>query len=495
MPKIVIPANGWRPRPYQMPAWAAWEKGIKRSLLCWHRRAGKDELSLNKAAVAAMTRPANYWHGLPQYAQARKAIWEAVNPHSGKKRIDEAFPKELRTRTDQTTMTIEFKTGSVWRVVGLDNPDTLVGAPPAGIVLSEFALANPSPYAYLSPIINENNGWMDIITTPRGNNHVAKLFKAHEHDPKWFVQRLTVDDTGAIPLDIIEEDRKTYAALFGEEAANALIQQEYWCSFEAAILGAYYAREMERMDREGRIGNFPPWPGCAVHTAWDLGVSRGSNTMAVLDWQIVPMDTGQSAIVILNFDTASGYGIPYFAARAKARRRQWLEELRQEDPEAELPQGTDWVPHDARTPEMTSSGHDGKAKQRIEVMIECGMKPKIVPNHHVADGISAVRQIFPRVRINEPGCGVLPDALREYQAEWDDDLKKFIDKPLANWAAHPADAKRYLAMAFREALKERPQEPPRALVIGGTENLPNGMQGVTMEDLWKERRRQKRRRM
>lgn len=483
MPEIVIPANNWKPRPYQIPAWAAWERGIKRSLLCWHRRAGKDELSLNKAAVSAMIRPANYWHGLPQFNQARRAIWEAVNPHTGKKRIDEAFPKSIRTRTDQTSMTIEFVTGSVWRVVGLDNPDSLVGAPPAGIVLSEFALANPSPYAYLSPIINENNGWMDIITTPRGNNHVAKLFKAHQHDPKWFVQKLTVDDTQAIPLETIAEDRKTYIALFGEEAAEALIQQEYWCSFEAAILGAYYAREMERMDREGRIGVFPPWPNCPVNTAWDLGVSRGSNTMAVLDWQIIPTDTGKSEIRILNYDTASGYGIPWFAARARDRRRKWLAELRLVDPDAELPQGIDYVPHDARTPEMTSSGKDGKAKQRIEVMVENGMKPKIIPNHHVADGISAVRQIFPRVKINEPGCGVFPDALREYQAEWDDDLKKFKDTPLNNWAAHPADAMRYLAMAFRELIKVQPSPPDRVLVVG--DNIPPGFQGVTLEDMWK----------
>ena len=116
-------------------------------------------------------------------------------------------------------------------------------------------------------------------------------------------------------------------------------------------------------------------------------------------------------------------------------------------------------------------------------MIENGMKPKIVPNHHVADGISAVRQIFPRVRINEPGCGVFPDALREYQAEWDDDLKKFKDAPLANWAAHPADAKRYLAMAFREIIKAAPSEPDRVLVVG--DNIPDGFRGVTLEDMWK----------
>jgi phage terminase large subunit len=477
-----------------MPAWAAWERGIKRSLLVWHRRAGKDELSLNKAAVAAMMRPANYWHGLPQFNQARRAIWEAVNPHTGKKRIDEAFPKEIRTRTDQTTMTIEFVSGSVWRVVGLDNPDSLVGAPPAGIVLSEFALSNPSPYAYLSPIINENNGWIDIITTPRGNNHVAKLYAEHKDDPKWFVERLTVDDTGVIPHERIEEDRRTYTALFGEEAANAIIQQEYWCSFEAAILGAYYAREMELVERENRIGVFEPWPNCPINTAWDLGVSRGGNTMAVWDWQIVPTDTGEAAIYVLNFDTATGYGIPYYAKRARERRERWAAQLKQRNSSYELPHGTDFVPHDARTPEMTSSGKDGKAKQRIEVMIEQGLKPKIVANHHVADGISAARQVFRRFRFDKHGCGIGLDALREYQTEWDDDLKKFKDTPLNNWAAHPADGIRYLAMAYRELRAEKPKEPGRMLSVGdGINQLPPGVKGVTLNDLWDMQKRPSRR--
>ncbi len=108
MAKIRLPAGGWAPRKYQMNSWGAWEQGCKRLLLCWHRRAGKDEVSLHIAAIAAHLRPANYWHCLPEFSSARRAIWEAVNPHTGKKRIDEAFPKELRKTTREDTMTIEF---------------------------------------------------------------------------------------------------------------------------------------------------------------------------------------------------------------------------------------------------------------------------------------------------------------------------------------------------------------------------------------------------
>ncbi len=157
MPEIDLPHN-WSPRPYQMAAWCAWEAGTRRLLLIWHRRAGKDDVALHMAAVAAHERPANYWHCLPEYAQARKAIWTAVNPHTGKFRIDEAFPKELRKSTRNNDMEIQFLNGSTWRVVGSDNPDSLVGAAPAGIVFSEFALSNPSAWGLLAPILEENDG-------------------------------------------------------------------------------------------------------------------------------------------------------------------------------------------------------------------------------------------------------------------------------------------------------------------------------------------------
>ena len=140
---MLIP-NIWLPRIYQRPAWAAWRKrGIRRSLLVWHRRAGKDDVALHKAAVAAHVRVATYWHLLPEYEQARKAIWAAVNPHTGMRRIDEAFPLELRESTDEQEMFIRFKIGSTWQVIGCDNYDSLVGTPPAGIVFSEWAQANP----------------------------------------------------------------------------------------------------------------------------------------------------------------------------------------------------------------------------------------------------------------------------------------------------------------------------------------------------------------
>jgi phage terminase large subunit len=480
MPTVTIPANGWRPRPYQMPAWAAFERGIKRNLLVWHRRAGKDELSLNKACVAAHPDPlgtfanariANYWHCLPMYEQARKAIWEAINPHSGKRRIDEAFPREIRARTDNSSMTIEFKSGSIWRVVGSDNPDSLVGAPPFGLVFSEWALCNPSAWGLLQPILLENGGWADFITTPRGRNHVRSMLEMARKNANWFAQVLTVDDTHQVTLDQIEEARKEYESLYGKEAADALIQQEYWCSFEAAILGAYWGKELAAAEQQGRINaNVEAEPDVPVHTAWDLGID---DAMAIWWWQPV---AGQ--IRWLDYYEAHGYAIPHYAEviKKKAEDRGWV-------------RGTDYVPHDAKQREMTSSGKDGKAKQRIEVMIECGLKPKVVPQHNLMDGISAVRQILGRSWWHIDHCDDGLNAARSYQTEWDDDNKVFRRTPLHNWASHGADAKRTAAMAYREMTPKQEPPPGRMLTIGDPSTLPPGVGQVTLNDLWSMQKR------
>ena len=113
-PKIRIP-NNWAPRDYQMNVWRYLERGGKRAICVWHRRAGKDDVCLHWAAASMIDKPATYWHMLPAFSQGRKAIWTAVNPHTGKRcRIDESVP--VRTaRQHQTNLEmpfIRFKNGS-----------------------------------------------------------------------------------------------------------------------------------------------------------------------------------------------------------------------------------------------------------------------------------------------------------------------------------------------------------------------------------------------
>ncbi len=129
---ITLP-NQWRPRAYQQRLWRYLESGGKRAIAVWHRRAGKDEVCLHWAACAAMQRAGTYWHMLPEASQARKAIWDAINPHTGKRRIDEAFPSSIRVGQRDDDMRIKLVNGSVWQVVGSDNFNSLVGPGQAGL--------------------------------------------------------------------------------------------------------------------------------------------------------------------------------------------------------------------------------------------------------------------------------------------------------------------------------------------------------------------------
>jgi len=283
MTTINLP-NQWKPRDYQMPAWKALEHGIKRALLIWHRRAGKDDVCLHWAATQTLQRVGNYWHMLPEYAQARKSVWDAVNPKTGQRRIDEAFPKAIRKRTRNTDMFIEFVNGSTWQLVGSDSYNSLVGSPPIGVTASEWALSNPSAWAYLRPILRENGGWALFITTPRGNNHVRRMLDGAKNDENWFTQILPVQHTNLLSFDEIEQEKREYIREYGQDDGLSLFAQEWECSFDVAIAGAYYARIIKQLEQDKQITSVPYDPATPVHTAWDLGIA--DNTV-IYFWQIV----------------------------------------------------------------------------------------------------------------------------------------------------------------------------------------------------------------
>lgn len=440
-----------------MPSWRAWEAGCKRELLIWHRRAGKDDVCLHKAACAAHTRIGNYWHTLPMYSQARKAIWEAINPHSGIRRIEEAFPRDIVAGRNDTDMMVRFRNGSTFKLVGSDDPSSLVGSPPVGITFSEFALANPASWAYLAPILAENGGWASFITTPRGRNHVARMLEVARRDPwdgtkGWFSEILTPAETG-FSLDLVEAQRREYHGIYGWDAGDALIEQEYWCSFEAAILGAYYGKLIAQAERNGRLTAIQADPVLPLHTAWDLGL--GAN-MAVIIFQI----TGNEVRVLATVQGAHDEVIEdcivklHLWRSSRAPDCQW---------------GFDYVPHDARVREL------GTGKTRIETFLKLKRKPVLVPEHKVDDGIAQARLTLPQCWFNEPDCVDGLEALRQYRAEWDEDKRVFKNTPLHDWTSHYADAFRYLAMTWRAAKAEKPKTPER----------PKSFTEMSLNEMWK----------
>ena len=311
MVTVTLPANGWKPRDYQLPAWTYLEQGGDRVGVAWHRRAGKDEIALHWAAVSAFQRVGGYWHMLPEASQARKAIWNAVNPHTGIRRIDEAFPLALRESTLNNEMFIRFKNGSTWQVVGSDNFHSLVGAPPIGIVFSEWARANPSAWAYLRPILAENGGWAFFISTYFGRNHHYDLVERAKEWEDWFGEALSAKQTSVFTADQLEQERLEYIADYGEHEGEALFRQEYLSDAMASVQGAYFGAEMARAEEENQLTRVPYERGSLVYTAWDLGLD---DETAIWFAQVVGRE-----IRVIDYISERNEDLAHYAAAIVAR--------------------------------------------------------------------------------------------------------------------------------------------------------------------------------
>jgi len=461
MVEIDLP-NGWSPREYQKPAWRYLQDGGKHAELIWHRRSGKDEISLHRTACAAFERVAGYWHMLPEYGQARKAIWDAINPHTGKRRIDEAFPLELRKTTRNQEMQIEFKNGSSWQVVGSDNFNSLVGSTPAGIVYSEWALANPAARAYLRPILAENNGWQVFITTPRGRNHAYNTLKSAEKTPGAFAQILNATQTGVFTPERLELERLSYIADFGDEYGQAKFEQEYMCSFDAANLGAILAPAIGRLEAKGRINDqveFDPL-GAPLEIFADLG-RRDTSTW----WFWQPKLGGYSIV-----DHDSGWGIDA---------EDWCDRLDQRISEYQLDGqktalGRIWLPHDARAKTFAAK------RSALEIFIDKfgADRVAITPQSKVADRVNAARVLISHCEFHETKTSKGIEALRAWSYKYDEDKKTFSSEPEHDWASHDGDGFSYGCLVMQLAAPpKQPMEEMRGVMVG--------QPSVTLDEMWK----------
>ena len=455
----------WNPRPYQKNLWEYMISGGKRAVEIAHRRWGKDELALHWANRALHERPGNYWHMLPEAAQARKAIWEAVNPHTGRRRVDEAFPTDLRSATRDSDMIVKFTCGSTWQVVGSDNFDSLVGSPPIGLVFSEWALADPRAWSILRPILDENGGWAIFITTPRGDNHALRSLKLAQTSPDWFAEVSSAKDTGVFNEEALERIQREYRSELGTDDGDAMFQQEYLCSFDAPLVGAYYATQLRELENAGRFkSNLPVEPGVPVQTAWDLG---HSDDTAIWWFQIIGEE-----IRILNYFAEHGQDVPFYCNVIKDYGKRYGY-----DYGSQLG-ARHWVPWDAKPQTLASP------RSIVQQAWEQGIKMRVTPKLSVADGIQAARQTLKYCWFDEPNCEQGLRCLRYYQRQWDDDKKVFKRVPLHNWASHGADAFRYLAVAWKEI------QPPDVIE---TDTRPihqrSAYEGVTLEKLYEDRRK------
>jgi phage terminase large subunit len=387
-----------------------------------HRRYGKDEIALQALAAKAMSRVGSYWHCLPAYEQARKAIWEMVNWRTGRTRIDDAFPPEIVTRRDNQSMMLWLESGSTVQLVGSDNVDSLVGGGQIGITMSEAALSNPKAKQFFQPILEESGGWLLEISSPRGKNHFYRAYLgAKEYqdagDTSVLASFAPATQTKVFSAEQLARIRTELIQEHGNTIGSAVYAQEYECSFEAAIAGAVWGAEIEELEAEGRVKPCAHDKRLPVRTSWDLGVSDAT---VILFWQTVG-----SEYRLIDAYEGTGIGLETY-----------VDILKQKHYEKGYSYATHFAPHDISQREW------GRGISRIDQAKRLGLVFTPTLNTRIPTQISLASQIIRQMVVNESSEGAMQafDRFKAYKYPADKATGAFGKTPVHDDASHASSA-------------------------------------------------------
>jgi hypothetical protein len=385
-----------------------------------HRRAGKTVsciMDLIDAALRSTNPDARFAYISPTYAQSKDSVWLYL------KRFTAAIPGVEQRESD---LMVVFANGARVRLYGSDNYNRMRGIFLDGCVLDEYADMAPRAWPeVIRPALADRHGWAVFIGTPRGRNDFWRVHSHAENDPDWFSLVLRASETEILPQSELDD---MAAMLTPEQYA-----QEFMCSFDAAILGSYFGKELADAETAGRITSVPHDPAIPVHTAWDIGI--GDST-AIWFFQIV-----RSELHVIDHYEASGFALGHYVEVLKSKPYQY---------------GRDYLPHDAMAREL------GTGRSIFETMKALsGRHPWIVRKLSIMDGINAARVTLAKTWFDASNCHEGLEALRAYHAEFDERAKVFSDRPKHDWSSHSADAMRYMSLAWREIAPDKPKPPPR----------------------------------
>jgi phage terminase large subunit len=394
------------------------------SCIVSHPRAGKTVSAINDLVDAALrcTLPQpRFAYVAPYYSQAKDIAWGYLKHFTSA--IPGAAANESELRVDIGDRRV--------RLYGADNYDRLRGIYLDGVVLDEYGDMDPRAWPeVIRPRLADRLGWAAFLGTAHGYNHFAEMAERAAGDEAWYYACLRASETGILPKAELDDARQAMS----EDQYLA----EFECSFQAAIIGSIWGRELAEAEAEGRICAVPHDRGVGVHTWWDLGVRNATSI-----W--FTQDAGREVNIIDHVSIIGG-GLPEAAQELQKRPYRYIGHH---------------GPHDSKVQEW------GTGKTRIETARALGIEFTLVPDIGLEDGIQAARLFFPRCRFDREKTAQGRDALASYHRSYDARRKIYSAQPVHDWSSDDADAFRYLAVGHKFAVPRRERiERPRFMEPG-----------------------------
>ena len=379
-----------------------------------HRRMGKTVgavIQLIGSALSCRRDRPRYAYIAPTYRQGKATTLDYLQ------HFTVAIPESSLNLTE---LRADYANGGQVRIYGADNPDSLRGLYLDGAVFDEYGMQPPNIFSeVVRPALADRQGWALFLGTPNGKNQFYDAAQMAQRDPGWQYLEFKASQTGLIPADELAAAR---AVMTQDE-----FDQEFECSWSAAVRGSIYAAEMQRARTEGRITNVPYDPVLPVDTDWDLGVGDATSI-----WFSQSLRSGE--VRFIDYYEASGEGLPHYVDVLRSRGYTY---------------GTHWAPHDIQVRELASG------RSKLEAAQSLGLRFKVCPNVGLEDGIHAARMLMPRCWFDAVKCHAGLEALAHYRRDYNSRLNEFKPTPLHDWSSHGSDAYRYLAVR---------QQPPKPVV-------------------------------
>ena len=399
----------YKPRELQ----AEMHTSVKRwNVLVMHRRFGKTVWAVNHLIKYALTcelpRPRVAFIA-PTFTQAKRIAWDYVKYYAS------VIPG---VSFNETELRVDFPNGGRLMLLSAENPDSLRGIYLDLCVFDEFGMQNPRVGGeVVRPALSDREGAAVFLGTPAGHNHFFDLLEQAKSETangsdQWYHKVVKASESNIVKAEELEAAQ---AQMTPEQ-----YEQEYECSFTAAIIGAYYAKLLVDAEDSGRVTRTPYDPAYPVHTAWDLGIN---DSTAIWFAQVFR----GGAVNIIDYYESSGVGLDHYADILKQKDYHYGDHL---------------APHDIEVRELVSG------KSRLETAYSLGIRFRVIPKMKVADGINAARLLIPKCCFDRDRCASGLEMLRQYRQDWDDKRKVFRDHPRHDYTSHCADAFRYLAVGL-----------------------------------------------
>jgi phage terminase large subunit len=411
---VVIP---YKPRNWAKKLHAAMVRWI---VLVLHRRAGKTTAAINHLQRDAM-RYANtrYAYIAPTFKQAKRIVWGMAKIYARN------IPG---VKFNESELLISYPNGSEIMILGSDSPDSLRGIALWGCFLDEYPQQSPVVFTeIITKCLADHKGYCIFGGTPKGKGHFHKVYDVAGKNPNdWVLIYKTIDqsldeETGEVIDNLrtaLEDDRKLVEQGIMTEDE---FQQEWYCSFEAAIKGAVFLKEIGKARKDGRIGLFTYDESLPVYTVWDLGIGDATS---IGFYQRVG-----NKIYMIDYYENTGVGFAHYAKYVKDKPYVY---------------GKHFAPHDIKKREL------GSGKTLLYTAKKLGIEFEIVPSIGLKQGIDVTRAFWSKLHINAATCEIFLDLIGLYHYEFDDIHRVYSPKPVHDFSSHAADQLRYAAIIEEE---------------------------------------------